>query len=240
MKKLRLALALLVAVAAAPLAPAAPAAALDVYLEPGVHEINGRLWSTECEPYSQTKRCRTEIMATVVSYINGRFVPKTDWAFNNLTYAPMPRAGWGDNPLANTGTWTNAGRSWRTECDTPLTGQNGCRSFLKASVVESVRAASGSTSYRWVTKEILNNMVRFSPPVVAPTPTPTPTLPAEPGPEWPRDLSQVKDAGLRGTLTRGAQGGFGGRLQLETAFGSAELRGSGDALGPGPVAPPRG
>lgn len=38
-----------------------------------------------------------------------------------------------------------------------LTGKNGCRSFATAKVIEQTRSG-----YRQVTKEIFNNMVRFS------------------------------------------------------------------------------
>lgn len=132
--------------------------AIDLYLTEGLHVINGRTWRTGCEPYSQTVRCRTEIKATQISYANGRFTQSYGWVFNNLTYAPMPKAKWGSNPLANTGKWTASdGRSWRTECNTALTGRNGCRSYVVADVIER----RGAT-FVWVSKEILNNMVRFA------------------------------------------------------------------------------
>jgi len=67
-------------VLAVPLAlSSGPAQAVDVYTTPGTHSVNGREWRTTCEPYSQTRRCRTEIKATQVSEISGRFVSKTDW-----------------------------------------------------------------------------------------------------------------------------------------------------------------
>ncbi|AQP44583.1 polymer-forming cytoskeletal protein [Tessaracoccus flavus] len=137
---------------------------VDIYGTPGTHYVNGRVWNTTCEPYSQTERCRTNIQATVVEYRDGRFVKTNGWAFNNLTYLASPRALWSDNPLGaygrvgGTARWTGSdGRAWRTECDTALTGQGGCRSFAAARVVEQTR-----TGYRFVTKEIFNNMVRFS------------------------------------------------------------------------------
>lgn len=131
---------------------------VDIYLTPGTHHVNGRTWRTTCEPYSTTRRCRTEIKATTVSYTSGRFVQSTGWVFNNLTYAPIPRSTWGKNPLANKGSWTGAdGRKWRTDCDSAVTGRNGCRSYATAKVIEY----RGGT-YQWVTKEILNNMVRFA------------------------------------------------------------------------------
>lgn len=115
---------------------AAPAnAAVDIYITPGTHYVNGRVWQTTCGAYSSTiDRCRTTIKS------GGAFV------FNNLTYRAAPRAAWGGNPLGQTGEWTQSGRRWRTECDTALTGYNGCRSFIM------------DTSGRWV----FNNMVRFS------------------------------------------------------------------------------
>lgn len=139
------------------------AAAFDVYLTPGEHFYNGRQWQTACEPYSQTERCRTNIWATQVKRVGNEFVVETGWAFNNLTYAPSPRSLWVGNPLGNTGSWqADDGRVWRTECDTALTGNNGCRSFAVASVVETQVLPNGSSAYRTVSKEIFNNMVRFS------------------------------------------------------------------------------
>ncbi len=167
-------------------------AEVDIYTTDGVHNVNGRQWRTTCEPYSRTKRCRTEIFATQVSQVNGRFVQSNAWVFNNLTYAASSRSLWKSNPLAANGvvggelSWTAAdGRKWRTECDTPTTGRNGCRSYSQASVVESY-TASGRSGYRWVTKWILNNMVRFtagssaSPgtPVVHPSAPPMTSAPA--------------------------------------------------------------
>ena len=170
LKSLRVALAAIIATAGAiVVAPNATAAPLDVYSTPGQHTVNGREWRTTCELYSVTQRCRTEIKATVIQHTNGRFRVVNGWAFNNLTYLASPRSNWTTNPLAANGvvggkvSWTaQDGRRWRTECDTPLTGQNGCRSFIRASVIE--RSGAG---YRWVTKEILNNMVRFGAPTHA-------------------------------------------------------------------------
>ena len=45
---------------------------VNVYLTEGTHNVNGRLWRTKCEPYSQTKRCRTENQATQVQLVGGR------------------------------------------------------------------------------------------------------------------------------------------------------------------------
>ncbi|MBB1510539.1 leucine-rich repeat domain-containing protein [Tessaracoccus sp. MC1756] len=141
-------------------------ATVDVYITPGTHTVNGRVWRTSCEPYSSTERCRTEIQATVVKYEAGRFVPVNGWAFNNLTYKASPRSLWTGNPIAangkveGTATWTSAdGRQWRTECDTAVTGQGGCRSYIEASVI-----AKTAVGYEWRTQWLLNNMVRFSAP----------------------------------------------------------------------------
>lgn len=136
---------------------------VNVYLTPGTHNVNGRHWRTVCEPYSQTKRCRTEIWASQTTLTNGTWVTTNDWVFNNLTYAPSDRAIWADNPLGGNGveggkvSWTEGGRKWRTECDTALTGRGGCRTFTTATVVDQV-----GSGYRMVEKEIFNNMVTFS------------------------------------------------------------------------------
>ncbi|MGO1385148.1 MAG: hypothetical protein ACTHU1_10245, partial [Arachnia sp.] len=57
-------------------------AEVNPYITEGQHHVNGRDWRTACEAYSQTQRCRTEIMATQVREIDGQFVVKTDWYFN--------------------------------------------------------------------------------------------------------------------------------------------------------------
>ncbi|MEO7588261.1 MAG: hypothetical protein ABIS84_09575, partial [Arachnia sp.] len=148
---------------------ATPAKAdVDVYITPGTHTVNGRQWRTTCEPYSQTQRCRTEIWATQVSQVKGKFVQANGWVFNNLTYAASSRNLWKTNPLAANGvvggnmSWAAAdGRRWRTECDTALTGKNGCRSYSQARIIESYTTSSGSRGFRWVNQWIFNNMVRF-------------------------------------------------------------------------------
>ena len=143
-----------------PTAPSYPGA---IYTTPGYHTYNGRNWFTTCEPYSVTQRCRTLIQATTVTQVNGKFVQKQGWAFNNLTYLASKKSAWKGNPLARTGYWTAAdGRQWRTECNTPATGGNGCRSFAKARVVANVAKPGETTRYEWVTKEIFNNIVQFS------------------------------------------------------------------------------
>ncbi|GAB3815977.1 hypothetical protein GCM10028820_14460 [Tessaracoccus terricola] len=176
------------AVLVAPLAllaqPLTAQAEVDIYTTPGTHHVNGREWRTTCEPYSQTKRCRTEIKATTITFTGGRYVSTQGWVFNNLTYAASSRALWERNPLGANGvvggavTWTgDDGRQWRTECDTALTGRHGCRSFARADVIERT-----DTGYRRVNKWVFNNMVRFTippaGPVVHPKAPPMTTAPA--------------------------------------------------------------
>ena len=113
---------------------------------------------TVCEPYSATERCWTFIWATQIHQGSGSFVAVNGWAFNNLTYLAAPRSLWSGNPLAEPGGWTASdGRQWRTECETPTTGRNGCRSWAMAKVIE----ATGS-GYRQTSKWVFNNIVRFS------------------------------------------------------------------------------
>ncbi|WP_139651146.1 hypothetical protein [Tessaracoccus massiliensis] len=135
---------------------------VDPYITEGSHTVNGRQWSTLCEPYSQTHRCRTDIWATTVTFEDNQYKVSTGWAFNNLTYVgSMSRADWGANPLANSGAWTGPdGREWRTECDTAATGGNGCRTWVKASFIDS-QVIDGTRTYSWTTGWLLNNMVRF-------------------------------------------------------------------------------
>ncbi|MDO5736246.1 MAG: leucine-rich repeat domain-containing protein [Propionibacteriaceae bacterium] len=136
---------------------------VDVYTTPGDHLVNGRKWRTTCEKYSSTSRCTTLIEATRVQEIKGRFVPSTAYVFNNMTYLPAPRALWSGNPLATHGNHVVNGRKWRTECDTPVTGSNGCRSYIEARVIEAVpRPGGAGYTYRWATREVFNNIVRFS------------------------------------------------------------------------------
>lgn len=145
-------------------APSVPASSPDVnvYLTPGTHNVNGRQWRTVCSPYSQTKRCTTEIWGTKIERQGAGYTQTNGWVFNNLTYAPSARSLWAGNPLGGNGqvggtvTWTSEGRQWRTECDTATTGRNGCRSYTTGTVIEQV----GGT-YRTTTKEIFNNMVLF-------------------------------------------------------------------------------
>ena len=155
--------------AAAALAPTAQAE-IDVYSAPGDYRVNGREWRTTCEPYSQTQRCRTEIWSTQVTQVNGRFVAKQGWYFNNLSYLSSPRNLWTKNPLGAYGVvggsakWTATdGRKWNTVCDTAVTGRGGCRSYVTARVIEAYRTSKGTTAYHWVTRQVFNNIVRFGP-----------------------------------------------------------------------------
>ena len=135
-----------------------------VYNTPGGQQSQGRLWNTSCEKYSSNVvRCRTDIWATQVVARAGHFVSGTGWVFNNLTYLPlMTRAQWKTNPLGHAGQWTATdGRKWRTECDTPVTGGNGCRSWIWTSFVSSSRTASGGWVYRNDQGWVMNNIVRF-------------------------------------------------------------------------------
>ncbi|GAB3810700.1 hypothetical protein GCM10028820_00690 [Tessaracoccus terricola] len=142
---------------------ATPSTAETIYTIPGYHHFNGRDWKTACEPYSQTTRCRTEIIATQVVHRNGAYARVTDWAFNNLTYNPSPRTQWANNPLGKKGEWTaDDGRKWRTECDTTNTGRNGCRSYVQARVADATPKPGGGYTYTVTTKWVFNNIVKFS------------------------------------------------------------------------------
>lgn len=139
-------------------------AEVNPYVTEGTHTVNGRQWRTTCEPYSQTRRCRTGIWSTQVRQINGKFVSRNQWAFNNLTYLASPRTLWKGNRLAFATRWTSKdGRRWYTECDTPATGRNGCCSYIQSRVIEATRK-NGVWTYRWVTKYVFNNIVNFSVP----------------------------------------------------------------------------
>lgn len=141
--------------------PTPPNQSVDVYTTPGTHHVNGRDWSTTCEPYSQTKRCTTNIWATQVSHTGGRYVSTTGWVFNNMTYLPSPRKLWSKNNLGKNANWSANGRRWRTECDTAATGRNGCRSYIWSSAVVATKTSGG---YRYSLKDqwVFNNIVQFS------------------------------------------------------------------------------
>ena len=142
----------------------------DVYTTPGTHTYNGRQWRTTCAAYSsQIDRCRTDIMATQVTSVNGAFVSKTDWYFNNLTYVESPRSLWTTNPLGGYGTpgpkdftWTSGGRQWRTECDTAVSGGGGCRAYIWGSFITSRLDSAGNRVFFWDKGWIFNNIVRFT------------------------------------------------------------------------------
>ncbi len=157
--------------------PTTPAAAdVDVYTTPGRHSVNGREWNTTCGKYSSTvTRCRTEIWATLVTYEGGRYVQNNGWAFNNLTYLPAPRKDYKGNPIGEEGTWTTVdGRQWRTECDTPTTGRNGCRSYIYATSIGVVK--ENPRTYGQMNGWMFNNIVQFSAPPKPPTPPVDPCL----------------------------------------------------------------
>ncbi len=149
------------ALAIAGLAAPTASADFDVYTTPGEHTISGRQWRTWCESYSQTARCRTEIVATTVVRSGSTYQQRTGWTFNNLTYVSSPTSLWVNNPLATPGDHVINGRNWRTECRTPQTG-NGCRSYLLTDVVASVKSSSG-WQYRTERRFIFNNIVQFGP-----------------------------------------------------------------------------
>ncbi len=134
------------------------------YTLAGLHNINGRMWFTQCEAYSQTERCRTDIWATTVTKDSrGRYTVQQRWAFNNLTYLPyMTRAQWAKNPLGYTNSWTSTdGRRWRTECDTAATGKNACRSYTLATVYSAKAKAGGGYTFSESQKWVFNNIVMF-------------------------------------------------------------------------------
>ncbi len=135
---------------------------VDVYTTPGTHHVNGRDWKTTCEKYSQTTRCRTEIIATEVKLVNGKYTHVKGWTFNNLTYLPAPRTLWTDNPLATPGNHTVNGRQWKTECDNATTGRNGCRSYILATKIKATPKGAGTYTYTQNNEWVFNNIVMFS------------------------------------------------------------------------------
>lgn len=146
------------------MAPPSHAAEADVYATPGGHIQNGRLWDTDCAKYSSTVvRCTTKIWATQIVYERGRFINRTGWHFNNLTYLPSARGAWAGNPLAQTGQFTSAGRKWKTECDSSATGRGACRSYIETNYI-----ATEGARYVRKTGFVFNNLVRFAQGSVAP------------------------------------------------------------------------
>jgi len=143
-------------------------AAPDVYATPGVHLVSDRYWKTGCSNYSSSViRCTTEIYATKVVQKGGRWYKQNDWVFNNLSYLASPRETWANNPLGSTGSWTAAdGRKWRTECDTPRTGNGACRNYIVATV-----ASEKGGVVTQIKGEVFNSMVRFSTDTLPPVTT---------------------------------------------------------------------
>ncbi|MGO1487974.1 MAG: endo-alpha-N-acetylgalactosaminidase family protein [Arachnia sp.] len=135
-----------------------------LYQTPGYHSYNGRQWFTKCEPYSATSRCWTSIWGTQVTHQGGKFVSKTGWFHNNLTYLASKRATWAGNPLGFTNNWTSAdGRKWYTECDTAVTGGNGCRSYTRVNnLVAATPKPGGGYMYSLTDDWVFNNIVLFS------------------------------------------------------------------------------
>ncbi|MCC2592772.1 hypothetical protein LKO27_04990 [Tessaracoccus sp. OS52] len=134
--------------------------AQQVYTETGTWAYNGRTWVTNCTKYSTTvDRCETKIWGTQVTYANGKFTQKSQWVFNNLTYLTSPRSTWETwNPLVTPGEHTINGRKWRTQCDTPWTGRNGCRSEIWATIA-GVKDGKFQNLNQWV----FNNIVHVTP-----------------------------------------------------------------------------
>ncbi|MDO5736674.1 MAG: C40 family peptidase [Propionibacteriaceae bacterium] len=148
-----------------PLSAQANSSAADnkVYAQPGDHLVNGRYWKTACDKYSSSVvRCKTSIWGTKVVKSGNNYSTSNGWVFNTLTYLPSSRASWAGNPLAKNGSWkASDGRQWRTECDTAVTGRNGCRSYASTTMIEA-KASGGRYTYKKVTKEVINNIVQFS------------------------------------------------------------------------------
>lgn len=81
--------------------------------------------------------------------------------FNNLTHLQMDKETWKGNKLAYTNQWTSAeGLKWKTECGTPATGRDGCRSYILTTVW--VASTTGANSFVQDNRWVLNNMLSFS------------------------------------------------------------------------------
>ena len=102
-----------------------------------------------------------ERLSGAVLLDGGRFTSRSGWVFNNMTYLPSSRALWKNNNLGHKATWKTGGRQWRTECDTAVTGRNGCRSYIYGQLVE-VTKTSGGSRYSVRNDWIFNNMVQFN------------------------------------------------------------------------------
>ncbi|WP_461103786.1 peptidoglycan DD-metalloendopeptidase family protein [Tessaracoccus terricola] len=133
-----------------------------MYVTEGRHTVGGRAWATDCEPYSQTERCFTDIWATQVIHGANGYEMVEGWAFNNLTYKPLARKAWSENPLGHTAEWTADGRSWRTECDTERTGRNGCRSYILATTYAATKNKWGLFEVTAKNQWVFNNIVHFT------------------------------------------------------------------------------
>lgn len=145
------------------LVPATTANALEptVYNQPGVHNVNGRWWNTECSMYNTNDkivRCTTSIWGSKPVQHDGAWHAHEGWVPNNVTYLPSPESLWTGNPIATNGSWTDdAGRQWRTECHTANTGADACRTYVKTSFVAQVDG-----QFTTVQRELLNSIVQFS------------------------------------------------------------------------------
>ncbi|MHA6525092.1 hypothetical protein [Tessaracoccus sp. G1721] len=147
----------------APAPPAVPETSTaprpeGVYYNPGYATSGGRRWFTRCEEYTaELERCFAYIWATEAVQSGRGWTTRDAWVFNNLSYLPAPRAAWGGNPLAVSGSFTSGGRQWRTSCADDWTGPNGCRSFIWARV-PVFRDGSYRLEWMWV----FNNVVAFT------------------------------------------------------------------------------
>lgn len=174
-----------------------------LYVTEGSHTVGGRAWATECEPYSQTERCFTDIWATQVVHDGDGYAMVEGWTFNNLTYKQLPRAAWAENPLGHTAEWvSDDGRSWYTECDTARTGGNGCRSYIMGTAYSAVKNAWGLYEVEAQTKWVFNNIVHFSVEAERSTTTATAVL-AAPAPETDASATPAPETDASATPTPG-------------------------------------
>jgi SpoIID/LytB domain protein len=141
-----------------PPAALVPAGITPVHWQPGVRTLNGRLWSTRCEPYPRTAhRCSTSIWATQYVLVDGRWTARQGWVLNNLAYFDSVPAAWAGTVQATPGEHTAAGRRWRTTCDA-APGLRTCRSWILADRVIRVTTAGGDryeTRPQWVLNNVL-------------------------------------------------------------------------------------
>ncbi|WP_143028206.1 hypothetical protein [Tessaracoccus flavus] len=74
----------------------------------------------------------------------------------------MARSQWSANPLGFAGAWTGAdGARWRTECDTPATGANACRSYRLTTVYSAEPRPTGGYDFAQDNQWVFNNIVMF-------------------------------------------------------------------------------